>query len=266
MNAAADILRRIAEDKRAEVLRLEKQTPLALMRRRARKQKPALDFAASLRDSSRLPVIAEIKRQSPSRGVLRKPFSPRKLAREFADSGAACLSVLTDKKYFGGAGEHIAAAKESGLPVLRKDFMLGEWQIVEARAMGADAVLLIAALLSVEEMQSLAAAAREFKMSVLVEAHDDVEVKAALAIPDALVGINNRNLRTFAVDINTAARLAPKIKKADASRLVVAESGVRGAKDIVKLQAARADAFLIGETLMRAKSPGAALRKLFANF
>ncbi len=262
-DSAGGILARIAADKRAEILRRQKQTTASAIRKKAKAQPPPKDFAFALRDSSRLPVIAEIKRKSPSKGTLRSPFSPQKLARAFAAGGAACISVLTDKKYFGGESAHLPQAARAGLPLLRKDFVLCEWQVWESRALGADAVLLIAALLDLPQLQKLAAAAADWGMAALIETHDENEVGAALAVPDAIVGINNRDLQTFAVDIQTTARLAPKIKKADASRLVVAESGIANAKDAAMLRAAGADAFLIGETLMRAPAPDETLREFF---
>ncbi len=251
--------------------------PLSALDKLADRQLPPRDFVGALRaccklsqqlthspqQSQMLPVIAEIKRRSPSRGVLRESFSPSALAREYEDGGACCLSVLTDRKYFGGGGKHLKMAKAAvSLPVLRKDFILDEWQVVQSRAMGADAVLLIAALLDGEKMRQLAKAAMQLGMAVLIEAHDDEEVKAALEVPNALIGINNRNLRTFVVDINTAIRLIPQIRSIDPSRIIIAESGVKNNDDIRKMQ--NADAFLIGETLMRADKPGEALRELFA--
>ena len=152
-------------------------------------------------------------------------------------------------------------AKAAGLPILRKDFILDEWQIAESRAMGADAILLIAAMLNGDKLQQLASAAAKWQMAVLIETHDEEEAQTALAVPNALIGINNRNLRTFAVDINTTINIAPLLRRVDAARLIVAESGILDNTDIDKLR--DADAFLIGETLMRAKQPGVALRKLF---
>ena len=256
-----DILRRIVADKVVEVQRRRGRLPFALVCEKASEQKPPRDFIGALRDSARLPVIAEIKRRSPSRGILRAPFSPFALAREFANSGAACLSVLTDRKFFGGGGAHLKLAKAAGLPILRKDFILDEWQIAESRAMGADAILLIAAMLNGDKLQQLASAAAKWQMAVLIETHDEEEAQTALAVPNALIGINNRNLRTFAVDINTTINIAPLLRRVDAARLIVAESGILDNTDIDKLR--DADAFLIGETLMRAKQPGVALRKLF---
>lgn len=268
-----DILRRIAADKVVEVQRGRGFLPLSSLRELADKQPPPRDFTGALQSCkqwqqkaqqqpARLPVIAEIKRRSPSRGVLRESFSPSALAREYEKGGASCLSVLTDRKYFGGGGRHLRMAKAAvALPVLRKDFILDEWQIIQSRAMGADAVLLIAALLNGEKMRQLAKAAMQWGMAVLVETHDDDEVNSALQVPGALVGINNRNLRTFVVDNNTAARLIPHIRRIDPARIIIAESGVKTNDDIRQMQ--NADAFLIGEALMRADKPGEALRELF---
>lgn len=281
-NSPVDILQRIAADKLVEVERGRGVLPLSVLRDLADKQLPPRDFVAALGDSckpsqtavhqskqnpqqqssAKLPVIAEIKRRSPSRGVLRQSFSPAALAKEYEDGGAACLSVLTDRKYFGGGIKHLQMAKAAvSLPVLRKDFILDEWQIFQSRAMGADAILLIAALLNGKKMQQLAKLAMILGMAVLIETHDDEEVQTALTVPGALIGINNRNLRTFVVDINTAIRLIPIIRRIDPNRLIIAESGVKNYDDIDKMQ--NADAFLIGETLMRAPKPGEALKELF---
>lgn len=261
-----DILQKIMAHKRAETRARMRQTPFAKMCEQARQAPPPLPFVAALQNAARRPVIAEIKSRSPSKGVLCKNFNAAQLAKQYARGKAACLSVLTDEKFFGGATEHLRAAKAaSGLPALRKDFIYNEWQIAEARAMGADAVLLIVAALPAQKIARLAAAARRWGMAVLIEAHTAGEAKLAAKIggkhAETMTGINNRNLQTFVTDIKTSERLMPLARAQNPRAFVVAESGIAKRADVLRLQAAGANAFLIGESLMQ--NPAAGLARLF---
>ena len=207
-------------------------------------------------------VIAEIKKASPSKGVIRPDFRPADIARSYAAHGAACLSVLTDRQYFQGCPEYLQAARAAcELPVLRKDFMVDAYQVAEARAMGADCILLIAASLSLAEMQALEAQAHAYGMAVLVEVHNGEELDAALQLKTPLLGINNRNLRSFEVTLRTTLDLLPRIP---AGRIVVAESGILAPEDVALMRAGGVHAFLVGEAFMRASSPGKELARLFA--
>lgn len=206
-------------------------------------------------------MIAEIKRASPSRGVLRESFDAAEIARSYEAGGAACLSVLTDREFFQGNPEHLQAARGAcALPVLRKDFIFDPYQVHEARAMGADCILLIAACLSVEEMQRLEAHAEALGMAVLVEVHDAAELDAALNLRTPLLGINNRDLRTFETRLESTLSLLPKVPE---DRIVVTESGILAPADVARLRAAGVNAFLVGEAFMRAADPGDRLRALF---
>ena len=265
---ADDVLRRILADKRAEVRRRQSRESLSQIQKRAAAASSPRDFSAALHNAKaaandKFPVIAEIKYKSPSRGVLRADFNPSLLAKKYADGGAACLSVLTDAPYFGGEESHLHSARTAcDLPVLRKDFILEEWQIYESRAMGADAVLLIAAALSASQMRKFAQIAADLGMASLAEAHNESELQSCLQTPEeSWIGINNRNLGDFRVSLQTSADLIPQA----AGRKTVAESGVASAADVALLSAAGADAFLIGETLMRADNPAATLRSLFGS-
>lgn len=207
-------------------------------------------------------VIAELKKASPSRGVIRTDFDPRMLATELAEAGAAALSVLTEVEFFEGSLENLTiASKASTLPCLRKDFIVDEFQIIEARAHGADAVLLIVAALSHDELTTLMGRSAEFGLDVLCEVHDEKELSRALDAGCNLIGVNSRNLRTFQVDLNTALRLGNLIPK---SAVAVAESGIHSGRDVIRLRAQGYQAFLIGESLMKAERPGEALRALLA--
>ena len=231
---------------------------------------PLLDFADALRNAAvrgRLPVVAEIKRKSPSAGILRHgQYQPENIARQYAHAGAACLSVLTDAEFFGGENAHLAQARNAAkVPALRKDFIVDPRQIPESRLLGADAVLLIlAALPDDSQVRRLADAAQNFGMAVVAEVHDRAEMNRALKIPQALVGVNNRNLRDFHVSLETTVRLAPAAK--DAGKFVIAESGIDSAEAVLKLRDAGADAFLVGGALMKNPRPGDALRALFAGY
>jgi indole-3-glycerol phosphate synthase len=207
-------------------------------------------------------VIAEIKKASPSKGVLRAEFIPADIAQSYAEFGAACLSVLTDKQFFQGSVDYLKQARAScDLPVLRKDFMIDVYQVYEARAMGADAILLIAACLDDQQMADMEAVARSLDMAVLVEVHDRAELARALRLKTRLVGINNRNLKTFEVSLQTTLDMLPDVP---ADRLLVTESGIQTAADVQRMRDAQVHAFLVGEAFMRADEPGEALAKLFA--
>lgn len=262
----ADILQRILETKRAEVLAARAAVPLAEMERRARAAPPPRDFVGALRAriaAGRPAVIAEVKRASPSKGLLRADFRPAEIARSYERGGAACLSVLTDREYFQGAQEHLAEARAAcALPVLRKDFMVDPYQVLEARALGADCILLIAAALTPAQMRELEALARDLGMAVLAEVHDGAELDAALTLQTPLVGINNRNLRTFETRLETTLELMGRIEP---PRIVVTESGIGTPEDVRRLTRQGIQAFLVGEAFMRAVDPGAALSGLFKN-
>jgi indole-3-glycerol phosphate synthase len=224
------------------------------------KAPPVRDFVSQIKDH-RPAVIAEIKRASPSRGVLREHFDPAAIARSYETAGAACLSVLTDREFFQGAADHLQAARAAcALPVLRKDFIIDPYQVAESRAMGADCILLIAACLSDAEMLDLEAAAREMRMAVLVEVHDGSELDRALRLRTPLIGINNRDLRTFETKLETTLGLLPRVP---ADRILVSESGILAPHDVARMQGAGVNAFLVGEAFMRAPDPGGALRALF---
>jgi indole-3-glycerol phosphate synthase len=264
MSARPDILAEILANKRQELSRRTAAVPLPEMRRRARAAPAPLGFHRAIRraiEAGRPAVIAEIKKASPSRGVIRADFDPREIARSYADAGATCLSVLTDEKYFQGRDEYVAAAKEAaGLPVLRKDFTLDAYQVYEARAIGADCVLLIAAALADGALRELAAVAAELELDALVEVHDREELERALALRTPLIGINNRDLRTFETRLETTLGLLADMLP---DRTVVTESGINSAEEVRRLRRHDVNAFLIGETLMRSADPGAKLRELF---
>jgi indole-3-glycerol phosphate synthase len=205
-------------------------------------------------------VIAESKRASPSKGLLREPYDPAAIARSYERGGAACLSVLTDREYFGGAHEHLAAARAAcALPVLRKDFMIDAYQVYEARAMGADCVLLIAAAIDLPSMQAFEGVAAGLGMAVLVEVHDGAELERALQLRTPLVGINNRDLRSFETRLETTLQLHARVS---APRIAVSESGIGDRNDVLRLRQSGIHAYLVGEALMRAADPGTALSDL----
>lgn len=264
-----DILARIVAAKQREITNAMQTAPPAVIQAQARAQNigsPPRPFAAALRDAARLPVIAEIKRRSPSKGVLCENFVPAEIAAAYAAAGAACLSVLTDADFFGGSAVDLQEARAAcELPVLRKDFMLNEWQIYQSRAMGADAVLLIVAILDDDALHALAAVAAALGMAVLVEVHDAEEMRRALRLPpDILLGINNRNLKTFETTIQTTLDLLPQVREAqeeEEARLLISESGVHQPEEVRELRRAGVDAFLIGEALVQ--DPQGALTRLF---
>jgi len=260
-----DILQRIVAVKREEIALGRAARDLAALRRAAGDAGPVRDFVGALRAkvaAGRPAVIAEVKRASPSKGVLRADFEPAAIAASYARHGAAALSVLTDVRFFQGAPEYLAAARAAApLPALRKDFIVDPWQVVEARALGADCILLIAAILDDALMRDLEAQAYDLGMAVLVEVHDRAELDRALALRTPLVGINNRNLRTFEVTLETTLGLLTSVP---GDRLLVTESGILAPADVERLRGAGVHAFLVGEAFMRAPDPGAALAALFA--
>jgi len=260
----SDILNRINAVKREEVAAAKARRSYASLREEAEARRDTRGFAQALRAkiaAGHSGVIAEVKKASPSKGVLREDFRPAEIAQSYERHGAACLSVLTDVQFFQGSADYLQQARAAcALPVLRKDFMIDEYQIVEARAMGADAVLLIAASLDDALMQDLEAAALALGLDVLVEVHDGGELERALRLKTPLVGINNRNLRTFEVTLDTTLGL---LQKVPTDRLLVTESGILAPADVQRMRAANVNAFLVGEAFMRAADPGAALAQLF---
>jgi indole-3-glycerol phosphate synthase len=259
-----DILTRILATKAEEIAAAKRTRPYVVVAAAARAAPPPRDFEGALRAkiaAGRSAVIAEIKKASPSRGVLRANFDPPAIARSYEAAGAACLSVLTDRQYFQGAPEFLTAARSAcALPALRKDFIVDEYQIAEARALHADAILLIVAALDDARLASLEGCARDFGMAVLVEVHDAAELERALRLATPLVGINNRNLRTFDVSLATTLDLLPRIP---GERLVITESGILAPADVATMRDHGVHAFLVGEAFMRAEDPGAALAGLF---
>ena len=261
----SDILNRIVAVKHEELKLARQARSLASQREEAESRLDTRGFEAALRAkiaAGQSAVIAEIKKASPSKGVIRADFRPAEIAQSYAAHGAACLSVLTDVQFFQGSQAYLEQARAAcALPVLRKDFMVDEYQVFEARAMGADCILLIAACLDDAQMADLEAVAHALKMDVLVEVHDGAELDRALKLKTPLLGINNRNLRTFEVTLDTTLGLLPRVP---ADRLLVTESGILVRADVQKMRAANVNAFLVGETFMRAPEPGVALAELFA--
>ncbi|PWW45585.1 indole-3-glycerol phosphate synthase TrpC [Melaminivora alkalimesophila] len=264
----SDILQRICETKREEVAAAKKRVSFADIRRDAESRVLTRDFEGALRAkiaAGQAAVIAEIKRASPSKGVIREDFVPADIAQSYAEgdgrTSAACLSVLTDRQYFQGQGDYLKQARAScALPVLRKDFMVDPYQIYESRALGADCILLIAACLDDGLMAEMEAIALGLDMAVLVEVHDGPELERALRLKTPLVGINNRDLRSFEVRLETTLELRREVP---ADRLLVAESGIATHGDVQRLREAGVHAFLVGEAFMRAEEPGQALAQLF---
>ena len=259
-----DVLRRIIRHKAREVAERAERTPLRVLGERAEAAAPPRGLAAALRSriaAGEPAVIAEIKRASPSKGMLREDFDPETIARGYAEGGAAALSVLTDEAFFQGADRHLVEARAaSGLPVLRKDFMIDAWQVWEARALGADCILLIVAALGDAQLNELAGLAVHLGMDVLVEVHDAAELERAAHLEPLLLGINNRDLRTFDTTLDTTLDLLDRIP---AGRTVITESGIHTRADIARMRAAGVHGFLVGEAFMRAERPGARLRELF---
>lgn len=262
-----DILQRILARKRQEVTERKARTPLAELRTRVADAAPARGFAAELHArvvAGRAAVIAEVKRASPSKGLIRADFDPAAIARSYAAGGATCLSVLTDVDFFQGSDAYLRAARDAcALPVLRKDFVVDAYQVYEARAIGADAILLIAAALDNAALATLHGLAMECGLDVLVEVHNAVDLRRALVLTQparTLLGINNRDLRTFATSIEVTLSLRDAVPR---DRLLITESGIATPDDVARLRAAGVNAFLIGETFMRAAHPGAELARLF---
>lgn len=260
----ADILDDIMAVKRQEVAAALKRKPLDVMRADAESRVLTRDFVGALQrkiSAGQPAVIAEVKKASPSKGVLRADFIPADIAQSYAEHGAACLSVLTDQQFFQGSTDYLKQARAScDLPVLRKDFMVDAYQIYEARAMGADCILLIAACLDDAQMKDMEALAMSLDMAVLVEVHDKAELDRALKLRTPLLGINNRNLKTFEVSLDTSLSLRAHVPE---DRLLITESGVSTAADVKRLREAGIQAFLVGEAFMRADEPGEALASLF---
>ncbi len=261
--SGSDVLARICADTRAALAQRKTDLSLDSVRAKAGDANPPRGFGRCLKEAAadgRFALIAEIKKASPSGGLIRPAFDPAGLARAYRDGGATCLSVLTDAKYFQGSAEHLAAARAAvDLPVLRKDFILDPWQVFESRAMGADCVLLIMAALSDAQARELEGLARGLDMDVLVEVHDQRELERALGLETSLIGINNRNLKTLHTDLAVTETLAPMVP---AERFLVAESGIRTTEDLRRLAAVGAQGFLVGESLMRQDDVTVATRTL----
>ncbi len=261
----SDILNKIIATKHDEIAALMRVKPLSAVRAEAEAHRDIRDFAAAMEAkiaTGKSAVIAEIKKASPSKGVLRENFHPAEIAKSYESGGAACLSVLTDAPYFQGSVAYLQAARAAcNLPVIRKDFIVDPYQVYEARAMGADCILLIVAALEIHQMQALEMLAHELGMAVLVESHDAAELDAALTLKTPLIGINNRDLRTFNVSLITTTDLLAKVP---VGKRVITESGILTGSDVAYMRAHNVNAYLVGEAFMRAPDPGAALASLFA--
>lgn len=258
-----DVLKRIADHKREEIRAAQRRTPLPSLRQRAAEMEQTRGFETALRRTAaegRTAIIAEVKKGSPSKGVIRADFDPLEIARIYAANGATCLSVLTDERFFLGKLDYLTGIRSTiALPLLRKDFILDPYQIFEARCAGADAILLIAALLDLHQLMDFSALARELTLDVLLEVHDEEELETALETDCTLIGVNNRNLRSFVTDLATTKRLSRLLPS---DRFLVTESGISTRADIESLAAAGAGAFLVGESLMRENDIGSQLRVL----
>lgn len=265
MSDLPDVLQRILARKAEEVRDRQRQATLAQLEARIAARSPTRGFAAAIEArvaAGASAVIAEIKRASPSKGVIRHDFDPATIAARYEAGGATCLSVLTDRDFFQGSDACLAQARAAcTLPVLRKDFTIDPYQVAESRSIGADAILLIVAALGPARLRELADAARHYGLDVLVEVHDAQELAAALELPVPLVGINNRNLRDFTTSLDTTLSLLPAVPP---DRVVVTESAIHTRDDVARMRGAGVGAFLVGEAFMRAPDPGAALRELFA--
>jgi indole-3-glycerol phosphate synthase len=261
----SDILNKIIAVKKTEVARAVAKKPFATVRAEAEAMPVPRDFVGALRaktDTGKPAVIAEIKKASPSRGVIRENFDPAAIARSYEQHGAACLSVLTDVQFFQGSKNHLVEARAAcALPVLRKDFMIDPYQVCRARTIGADCILLIVAALDLPRMQELESLAMDLGMAVLVESHDAAELELALQLKTPLIGINNRNLRSFETRLETTLELLPRIPP---ERIVITESGILKPDDVALMRRNRVNTFLVGEAFMRAEDPGAELGRLFA--
>jgi indole-3-glycerol phosphate synthase len=265
MNDTPDILKKIVQRKREEIAERAERLPLSALTGRLAAASPPRGFVAALEGAiaaGRPAIIAEIKKASPSKGVIRPDFHPAEIARSYAAGGAACLSVLTDIDFFQGADEYLQQARAAcELPVIRKDFIIDPYQVYEARVLGADCILLIAACLDDARLYELSGLAQRLGLDVLTEVHDGAELERALRVPGRLIGINNRDLRSFAVSLDTTLEL---LKAIPAERLVVTESGIHQREDVALLRRHGVNAFLVGEAFMRAAEPGERLRELFA--
>ncbi len=263
-NAQPDILERILAVKRGEVEAAKRAKPLQQVRAEALMNAAPRDFVGALRNkiaAGHAAVIAEVKKASPSKGVLREDFDPAAIAASYARHGAACLSILTDRQFFQGSPEYLQQAREaSGLPALRKDFLIDPYQVYEARMLGADCILLIVSALDLPRMQELEATARELGMAVLVEVHDAEELNLALELTTPLLGINNRSLRTFETKLETTLELLSEIP---ADKIVVTESGIARPADVARMRENAVHTFLVGEAFMRANDPGVELARVF---
>jgi indole-3-glycerol phosphate synthase len=260
--SAPDILKQIVEVKRQEVEKLKIDVPISELEARIEKQTPPLNFAGNLM-GNRVRIIAEVKKASPAKGLLRENFDPAEISRTYAENGAAAISVLTNADHFQGSIEHLSTVHDTvnpmGIPVLRKEFIYDPYQVYEARANGADAILLIVAMLSPDQLSELRALAEKFWMQTLVEIHNESELEIALDLNAEIIGVNNRNLRTFVTDISITEQLAGKIP---AGKIVVSESGINSPEDISRVQAAGAHAALIGEALITSEDMGQKLAEL----
>ncbi|ACT51747.1 indole-3-glycerol phosphate synthase TrpC [Methylovorus glucosotrophus] len=261
----SDILNKILRVKQAEVQAAMAAHPLVMVQRDAQAMPAPRDFVGAIRqkmNAGQAAVIAEIKKASPSKGVIREDFQPAQIAASYEKGGAACLSVLTDRDFFQGSPEYLQQARAAcALPVLRKDFMIEAYQVYEARAMGADCILLIAAALDLPRMRQLETIAHDLGMAVLVEVHNGEELDLALELETPLLGINNRNLRTFEVTLDTTLGLLPRIP---AGKIVVTESGIFTPEDVALMRQHEVHTFLVGEAFMRQPEPGAELARVFA--
>ncbi len=264
MSDTPDILKKILSTKIEEISTGKKSISLNTMRDLAQDALPVRGFINAIDSkikNQQAAVIAEIKKASPSKGVMRENFDPAQIAKSYQDGGATCLSILTDQKYFQGHNDYLKQAREiSGLPVIRKDFIIDPYQVYEARAINADCILLIVAALAQQQLVDLANLAHELNMDVLLEVHDGIELQQALELPCPLIGINNRNLRTFEVSLQTTIDLLPKIPP---DRIVVTESAIQTQQDVQLMRSHQVNAFLVGEAFMRAPEPGEMLRQLF---
>jgi indole-3-glycerol phosphate synthase len=262
--STATVLKQIIQRKREEVAERQQDVPVDELQTRACDQEPCRGFVAAIEDrfqSNQAAVIAEIKKASPSKGVIRSNFQPIDIAESFETAGATCLSVLTDVDFFQGADHYLTAARNAvKIPVLRKDFIIDEYQVYEARALGADCILLIVAALEPKRLQILNTLAHDLGMDVLVEVHNAEELRIALELPNHLIGINNRDLHTFATSLDTTYELLDMI---DDDRIVVTESGIHTAAHVQEMRSKGVNAFLIGEAFMREQNPGQALQALF---
>jgi len=260
----SDILQKIVATKLEEVKLLKSRKSLEAVRDDAFSRVLTRDFEGALRakiKAGRAAVIAEVKKASPSKGILRDPFFPADIAQSYAEHGAACLSVLTDQVYFQGAIDYLKQARAScDLPVLRKDFLVDPYQVYESRSMGADCILLIVSCLSDAQLQEFEGIARTLDMAVLVEVHDEHEMERALALKTPLIGVNNRDLKTFKVSLETTLELKKRVPE---GKLLVTESGIASAEDVKMLRDQGVNAFLVGEAFMKAKEPGEALASMF---